>query len=151
MASFAKLDDNNVVLAVHALDNKMTQNSEGVEDENVGIEYLTKIHKHSNWKQTYIDKSKRKNYAGIAYTYDAAKDKFISPQPHPSWSLNANDDWKAPDPYPSITSYIPDEQEDPKFYHIAWDEAGQKWTALDWEIPRESFDWNVETGSWDSV
>ena len=29
-------------------------------------------------------------------TYDAAKNKFISPQPHASWALDANDDWQAP-------------------------------------------------------
>jgi len=30
----------------------------------------------------------RKNYAGIGYTYDKAKDAFIAPQPYPSWELN---------------------------------------------------------------
>ena len=152
MATFTKLDDNNIVLAVHALDDKVTQNSEGVEDENVGIEYLTKIHKHSNWKQTYIDKSKRKNYAGIGYTYDAARDAFISPQKFPSWILNEEKcNWDAPVTYPSVLSYKPDGQQDDKFYHIIWDEAGQKWTALDWETPKGSFDWNTSTLSWDSV
>jgi hypothetical protein len=40
----------------------------------------------------------RKQYAGIGYSYDSSKDKFITPQPYPSWSLNSNDDWH-------ITSY----------------------------------------------
>ncbi len=30
----------------------------------------------------------RKNYAGIGYTYDAARDAFYAPQPYPSWSLD---------------------------------------------------------------
>ena len=46
----------------------------------------------------------RKQYAGIGYTYDAAKNKFISPQPHASWSLDASDDWQAPVTYPTITT-----------------------------------------------
>ena len=29
----------------------------------------------------------RKNYAGIGYTYDAARDAFIPPKPYPSWVL----------------------------------------------------------------
>ena len=34
-------------------------------------------------------------------TYDATKDKFISPQPHASWALDGNDDWQAPITKPS--------------------------------------------------
>lgn len=30
----------------------------------------------------------RKNYAGIGYTYDAARDAFIPPQPGPDWTLD---------------------------------------------------------------
>jgi len=151
MAHFAKLDDNNIVLAVHALDNHVTADSEGVEDENIGVAYLTKIHKHSNWKQTSYNDNFRKQYAGIGYTYDTAKDKFIKPQPFPSWSLDENDNWNAPVIYPSIPSYIPDGQSEPLFYMINWDEPGQKWIAYNWESPPESFNWNVDTGSWDSV
>jgi len=44
----------------------------------------------------------RKNYAGIGYTYDAAKDAFIPPQPYASWVLN-NDKciWEPPVELPS--------------------------------------------------
>ena len=44
----------------------------------------------------------RKNYAGIGYTYDAARDAFIPPQPYASWTLN-NDKciWESPLEYPS--------------------------------------------------
>jgi len=41
-----------------------------------------------NWVQTSYSGSFRKNYAGIGYTYDATRDAFIPPQPHPSWILN---------------------------------------------------------------
>jgi hypothetical protein len=36
--------------------------------------------------------------------YDSTKDKFISPQPFASWSLDSNDDWQAPITYPTITN-----------------------------------------------
>ena len=44
----------------------------------------------------------RKNYAGIGYTYDKAKDAFISPKPYKTWTLN-NDTclWEPPVPYPA--------------------------------------------------
>lgn len=44
----------------------------------------------------------RKNYAGIGYTYDYARDAFIAPRPFTSWTLN-NDKciWEAPVEYPS--------------------------------------------------
>jgi hypothetical protein len=60
----------------------------------------------------------RKNYAGIGYTYDVAKDAFIPPQPFASWTLNKDKCiWDAPVEYPS----------DSKLYKwnedtISWDE-----------------------------
>jgi hypothetical protein len=39
----------------------------------------------------------RKNYAGIGYTYDFARDAFIPPKPFNSWTLNENSClWEAP-------------------------------------------------------
>lgn len=58
----------------------------------------------------------RKNYAGIGYTYDRAKDAFIPPKPYTSWTLN--DDtclWEAPVAMP----------QDGKIYF--WDEATVSW------------------------
>jgi len=58
----------------------------------------------------------RKNYAGIGYTYDYARDAFIPPKPYPSWTLNSNTClWEAPVAYP----------EDGKLY--IWDEENQNW------------------------
>ena len=129
MAHFAKLD-NNIVLAVHALDNHVTADSEGVEDENIGVAYLTKIHKHSNWKQTSYNTIGgvhqlggtpfRKNFAGIGYTYDAVKDAFIPPKPYSSWTLNEDTcRWEAPVAYP----------DDGKRYN--WNEETTSWDLLE--------------------
>ena len=39
----------------------------------------------------------RKNYAGIGYTYDFARDAFIPSKPFNSWTLNENSClWEAP-------------------------------------------------------
>ena len=44
----------------------------------------------------------RKNYAGVGYTYDTARDAFIPPQPYPSWILNETSCiYEAPTPYPT--------------------------------------------------
>ncbi len=58
----------------------------------------------------------RKNYAGIGYTYDHARDAFIPPKEYDSWTLNPNScTWEAPVEYPN------DGQ------HYTWDEENQKW------------------------
>jgi len=61
----------------------------------------------------------RKNYAGVGYTFDAARDAFIPPQPFPSWTLN--DDtclWEPPVPYP-------DDGQD-----HTWNENTQSWSPV---------------------
>jgi hypothetical protein len=56
-------------------------------------------------------KAVRKNFAGIGYTYDAAKDAFIPPQPFPSWTLDEFSClWVPPVPRPDGGDYVWDEQ-----------------------------------------
>ena len=62
----------------------------------------------------------RKNYAGIGYTYDEARDAFIPPKPFNSWLLNEDTcQWDAPVAYPT----------DGKLY--TWDEEQQQWTEVE--------------------
>lgn len=118
MAHFAKLDDNNVVLAVHVVNNDVIT-VDGVESEQAGIDFLTDLHGHSSWKQTSYNGTIRKNYAGIGYTYDANRDAFIAPQPWPSWTLNETTcQWECPVAYPT----------DGKMY--AWFEPNQQWIEI---------------------
>jgi hypothetical protein len=58
----------------------------------------------------------RKQYAGIGYTYDETADEFVLPQPHASWSLDANNDWQAPTAKPEGNFY--------------WDEESLSWLAI---------------------
>ena len=137
MAHFAELDNNNVVLRVVVVGNDCVPSDEHIDGETWCINFF----KGGTWKQTSYNSNFRKQYAGIGYTYDAAKNKFISPQPHASWALDASDDWKAPVTYPTDTT--------DKI--ISWDEAGQKWTAKDNEDPQNNFNWDASALAWVSA
>ncbi len=101
MAHFAKLDENNNVLAVHVVVNDVIT-IDGNESEQAGIDFLTGLHGHTLWKQTSYNGNIRKNYAGVGYTYDAGRDAFIAPQPYGSWTLNETTcQWEAPVAYPT--------------------------------------------------
>ena len=74
-------------------------------DEHVdGETWCVNFFKGGTWKQTSYNNNFRKKYAGIGDVYDASKNKFLSPQPYESWSLDSSDDWQAPITYPSVTS-----------------------------------------------
>mgnify|MGYP003624672721 FL=1 len=78
------------------------------------------------WKQTSYNHNFRKQYAGIGMIYDPIKDKFLSPQPHTSWSLDSNDDWQAPITYPTVTNDgKAGTEEDPNewTYIISWNDT----------------------------
>ena len=101
------------------------------------------------WKQTSYNHNFRKRYAGIGYVYDSTKDKFLSPQPYASWSLDSNDDWQAPITYPTIIN----DEVDPSVwkYFIKWNETKyQADNTKGWEAVRSNdtsetptiYDWN---------
>lgn len=118
MAHFAKLDDNNVVLSVHVVNNEVITVDDS-ESEQAGIDFLTDLHGHSNWKQTSYNGSFRKNYASIGFKYDSQLNAFIAPQPFASWSLNQETcKWEPPVSYPS----------DNKTY--IWDESTVSWIEV---------------------
>ena len=106
MASFAKLNSmKEVVQVISVHNNELLDN--GIESEQKGIEFLTKLFKHSNWKQTSYNTHGgvhdfggtplRKNHAGIGYIYDEDRDAFIAPKPFNSWILNEDTClWNAP-------------------------------------------------------
>jgi len=100
MAHFAILNESNIVTRVEVINNAVLLDGDGVEQEQLGIDFLTSLYGAGNYKQTSYNKKIRKNYAGVGYTYDAVKDKFIKSKPFASWSLDENDDWKAPITYP---------------------------------------------------
>ena len=131
MASFAKIGLNNKVIEVHSLHNDVLKDAGGIEQEVLGIDFLTNLTGWAVWKQTsyntYGGVHKlggtpfRKNHAGIGYTYDEDKDAFIPKQPYNSWTLNESTcQWEAPVAKPDS-------------------ESG------------EMYQWNEETTSWDEI
>jgi len=61
----------------------------------------------------------RKNYAGIGYTWDEARDAFIPPKPYDSWVLSEDSClWEAPVAYP----------DDGETY--AWNEETTSWDLM---------------------
>ena len=129
MASFAKIGLNNKVIGVHSLHNDVLKDANGVEQEVLGIDFLTKLHGWAIWKQTSYNTHGgvhsldgtplRKNHAGIGFTYDEDKDAFIPQKPYNSWTLNETSClWEAPSAYP----------DDGKVYD--WNEETTSWVEL---------------------
>ena len=97
MASFAKIGLNNKVIEVLSVHNNELLDSNGVEQEVNGIDFLTKLTGYPVWKQTSYNNNIRKNHAGIGYTYDEDRDAFIPKKPFNSWVLNETTcQWEAP-------------------------------------------------------
>ena len=112
MASFAKIGLNNKVIEVLSVHNNELKDSNDVEQEVNGIDFLTKLTGWSIWKQTSYNTHGgvhssdgtplRKNHAGIGYTYDEDRDAFIPPKFFNSWILNETTClWEAPVAYPT--------------------------------------------------
>ena len=124
MAHFAELNSSNEVLQVIVISNEDVDANGG--DESTQAEtFVATIVPYTTggvaWKQTSYNNNFRKQYAGIGYTYDSSKNKFISPKPYASWSLDSNDDWQAPVTYPTVTEIggLP--------VITSWDEPNLQW------------------------
>jgi len=133
MAHYAKLGTNNKVLAVHVVANSDCQNASGVEDEEVGRQFLEKIHNWPLWKKTSYNTSNgqhknggtpfRGNYAGIGMTYDEDNDIFIGNKPYASWVLNVSEArWQSPI---GDAPALPEEEQATHYY--VWNESTQAW------------------------
>ena len=96
MAHFAKLNDDNEVIAVIVVGNSKILDGNGDESEQVGIDFCRKLTGHQSWKQTSYTGSMRGMYAAEGCSYDAAKDIFLPKQTFPSWVLNGDNQWEAP-------------------------------------------------------
>ena len=134
MASFAKIGLNNKVIEVLSVVNEVLHDANGIEQEAIGIDFLTKLTGYPVWKQTSYNTHGgvhnnggtpfRKNHAGIGYTYDEDRDAFIPKKPFNSWILNEDTClWEAPTPMPT----------DNKIYH--WVEAYLNWQVV--ELPQQ--------------
>ena len=114
MAHYAFLDENNIVTEViTGIDE--TELIEGLDTETWYGNFRGQV-----CKRTSYNGNIRKNYAGIGFTYDAARDAFIAPKPFNSWTLDeATCKWQAPTPYPN----------DDALY--TWDEDTTSWVEVE--------------------
>ena len=122
MAHFAEIDENNIVTRVLVV---------GDDQENRGQEFLANdLGLGGTWKKTSYNTVGgvhsnggtpfRKNYAGIGFTFDEARDAFIPPKPFNSWNLNEDTClWEAPIPMPV---------EEGKFF--TWNEDTTSWDEI---------------------
>ena len=121
MAHYAELDHQNIVIRV------IPGWDETVKS---GMEQILLLETGNIWKRTSFNTAGgvhllggvpfRKNYAGIGYQYDAARDAFIPPRPFESWTLNDSTClWESPVPCPS----------DGQQYQ--WDEATTNWVVIE--------------------
>jgi hypothetical protein len=122
MAHYAFLDGSNIVTEVITGKN---EGEEGIDWEQWYGEFRGQVCKRTSYNTQGGVHSEggtpfRKNYAGIGYTYDEARDAFIPPKPFASWLLNEETClWEAPAPHPA----------DGGFY--SWNEEDQEWVAVD--------------------
>jgi len=132
MASFANIGLNTKVIEVQSVVNEVLHDSNGVEQEAIGIDFLTKLTGWAIWKQTSYNTHGgvhdnggtplRKNHAAIGYTYDEDRDAFIPKKPYNSWVLNEQTcQWESPVPIPSDASID-------KRYQ--WNEQIQNWELI---------------------
>ena len=130
MASFAKIGLNNKVIEVLSVNNEVLKDSNGIEQEVNGIDFLTKLTGWAIWKQTSYNTRAgvhlsggtpfRKNHAGIGMTYDEDRDAFIPKKPFNSWILNEDTClWNAPVAKPN----------DNNKYN--WNEINQNWDIVE--------------------
>ena len=124
MPHFAKISDSNVVEKVEVFSQEDIDANGG--DYSSSAEAWVSSYKGGGtWKQTsyntYGGEHKlggtpfRKNYAGIGFTYDQARDAFIEPKPFDSWTLNETTCmWDPPVPRPESGSY-------------SWNETTKQW------------------------
>ena len=132
MASFAKIGLNSKIIEVLSVHNNVLKDSNGIEQESIGIDFLTKLTGYPLWKQTSYNTHGgvhnnngiplRKNHAGIGYTYDEDRNAFIPKKPFNSWILNEDTClWNAPVARP----------EDDNMY--SWNEQTLSWDIVEAE------------------
>ena len=126
MAHYAFMDSDNVVVKViTGVDETETQDDNGTVVGGSGEAWeafyaAQPWHEGLTCKRTSYNNNIRKQYAGIGYSYDAAADVFVAPQPYASWTLDSNQDWQAPVARPAEGM-------------CSWNEETQAWDEI--EIP----------------
>jgi hypothetical protein len=125
MAHFALLNEKNIVINIIKVDNNSILDSDGKENENLGITFCNSL-VPGKWIQCSWNSTFRNKFPCINTTiYDSELDAFIDVQPYPSWIFNKEKLlWESP----ILNKY---EQYVKKYNFIGafayWDESEKKW------------------------
>ena len=121
MAHWAEIDSDNIVTRVLVVaDDKEDGQKFLAEDLGLGGIWKKTSYNTVGGEHLLGGTPFRKNFAGIGFTFDAAKDAFIPPKPFASWALNADTcQWEAPTPMPVVEG---------KQY--LWDEPTTSWKEV---------------------
>jgi hypothetical protein len=146
MAHFAKISEENEVLQVVTLNDSDMLNSENVETESVGQQYLET---HNNWpanlwvQTSYNTRDNqhiadgtpfRGNYAAIGFTWDETNQIFWPEKPFQSWVKDITiANWKSPiGDAPALTSEQTLQNEAGTHdWDYLWNEDNQTWDLTD--------------------
>jgi hypothetical protein len=120
MGYFAHINDLGIVEEVISINNLVLGEPANTfpGTEPIGVDFISNtLQLGGVWKQTSYNKSFRKNYAGIGYSYDSTRDAFIAPKPYASWILDEEScTWKTPIERPEGAWY--------------WDEETISWKEI---------------------
>jgi hypothetical protein len=139
MAHFAKISEDNIVLAVLTFNNNDMLDENGNPSELIGQQYLEK---HNNWpSHLWIQTSYntinnthklngtpfRGNYARIGGIWDTENQIFLPKKPYSSWIKNLSiAAWQSP------IGNAPQRTEEQKLnnQNYIWDEINQSWNLI---------------------
>ena len=162
MAHFAKIGLNNKVMTVNSVNDDKLLNADGIEDEEVGRQFLENLSGWPIWKKcSYNTRGGihilggtpfRANFPAIGDTYDEDLDIFYSKKPHNSWTLDETKGvWNAPVTAPTLSEREYTESDVTKHYIIVWNESLQRWDAcLATSIDIVKY-WNPTSSTWVDV
>ncbi len=153
MAHFAELDSTNKVIRVVVISNEDVDANGGDLHPDAEI-FVASIVPHLEsgvaWKQTSYNDNFRKTFAGAGHFYNSVKDKFIAPQPYPSWYLDTNDDWQPTVNYPD-TNRI-----NGLIANAAWDETNRRRNGKTFDdttdpVTETNYVWNDGASQWKEI
>lgn len=146
MAHFVFIDSTNTVKEVAVIPNEALIDSDGNENEQLGIQYCIDNYpmidsSSGAWLQCSYNGRIRGRYPGYGYTYSFEEDIFIEPQPFPSW-VRSGSIWIPPINYPESSAPGWPEESNAGW---RWDESSLSWVGMEF-----MFQLNEETQQWET-
>ena len=130
MAHFAQLDSNNKVIQVIVIDNDVTHDQDGVEQEELGIAFCKSLFgQDTNWRQTSYNGNQKRLFASVGFEYHPDIDAFMAPQPHAGFILDKeNLVWVAPIKEPEFNALT---------HQCYWSDKENNWVVKERQLTIE--------------